>query len=116
MCNFCDSRWLLLDVCNISAPSKLQRSVQQRLGRGGQENRLIYLKTYLLNTYQMLMYRDVYTSYYQWVTFVLLIQAGFFIFPYKLWKILEGGLMESFGTDGKSAILLSEEAKYEDDE
>jgi hypothetical protein len=54
------------------------------------------------------------TSYYQWVTFVLLIQAGFFIFPYKVWKLLEGGLMEQFGTDGKSAILLSEEAKYED--
>ena len=54
------------------------------------------------------------TSYYQWVTFVLLIQAGLFIFPYKLWKILEGGLMESFGTDGKSAIMLSEEAKYDD--
>lgn len=54
------------------------------------------------------------TSYYQWVTFALLIQAGFFIFPYKLWKILEGGMMEQFGTDGKSAILLSEESKYED--
>ena len=54
------------------------------------------------------------TSYYQWVTFVLLIQAGFFIFPYKLWKILEGGLMEQFGTDGKSAIMLAEDAKYDD--
>ena len=43
------SRWLLLDVCNISAASKLQRSVQQCLGGGGQEciHLLLYLLLYL---------------------------------------------------------------------
>merc|ERR1711915_807878 len=38
---------------------------------------------------------------------------GFFL-PYKLWKSLEGGLIESFGTDGKTPIMISEEAKYDD--
>ena len=37
------------------------------------------------------------TSYYQWVTFVLLLQAGSFVLPYKLWSIMEGGLIQSFG-------------------
>lgn len=54
------------------------------------------------------------TSYYQWVTFVLLFQAGCFILPYKVWRLTEGGLMEAFGTEGKSAVMLSEESKYED--
>ena len=54
------------------------------------------------------------TSYYQWVTFMFAIQAAIFFFPYKLWKSLEGGLIESFGTDGKTPIMISEEAKYDD--
>ena len=33
------------------------------------------------------------TSYYQWVSFVLLIQAGSFILPHKIWKFMEGGLI-----------------------
>lgn len=62
------------------------------------------------------------TSYYQWVTFMFAIQvtmqitfelviktlkwqAAVFFFPYKLWKNLEGGLMASFGTDGKSPVI-----------
>ena len=62
------------------------------------------------------------TSYYQWVTFmfaiqvkhnlihitlhhnILVLQALIFFLPYKLWKGLEGGLMASFGTDGKSPV------------
>ena len=54
------------------------------------------------------------TSYYQWVTFMLLFQAGCFILPHKIWKIMEGGLIESFGTEGKQMILLSEDAKYDE--
>ena len=66
------------------------------------------------------------TSYYQWVTFMFAIQvmmqiifgycilylklenwqAAVFFFPYKLWKNLEGGLMASFGTDGKSPVII----------
>jgi len=42
------------------------------------------------------------TSYYQWVTFVMMVQAGAFMLPYKLWKALEGGLLEDFGADAKS--------------
>ena len=47
------SRRLLLDVCNVSAASKLQRPVQQRLGGGGQEcvqllfTYSLYILTYL---------------------------------------------------------------------
>jgi len=54
------------------------------------------------------------TSYYQWVTFMFAIQAAVFFFPYKLWKNLEGGLMASFGTDGKSPVMMSEDAMYDD--
>ena len=66
------------------------------------------------------------TSYYQWVTFMFAIQvthsqlgiilttcithlsqALIFFLPYKLWKGLEGGLMASFGTDGKSPVIFN---------
>ena len=54
------------------------------------------------------------TSYYQWVTFVLLIQAGFFIFPYKVWKLLEGGLMEQFGTDALSSLMRNTTMEWQE--
>jgi len=54
------------------------------------------------------------TSYYQWVTFVFALQAAIFYLPYKIWKSLEGGLLESFGTDGKTPVMISENAKYDD--
>ena len=41
------------------------------------------------------------TSYYQWVTFMLLFQAGTFLFPFKIWKALEGGLIGAFGDDAR---------------
>lgn len=34
--------------------------------------------------------------------------------PPKIWKTLEGGLIESFGMEGKSVVMLTDEAKYED--
>ncbi|CAB4062527.1 inx [Lepeophtheirus salmonis] len=40
------------------------------------------------------------TSYYQWVTMVLFLQAIICIIPYKIWKLNEGGLIKSFGTSG----------------
>jgi hypothetical protein len=51
------------------------------------------------------------TSYYQWVTFMQLFQAGMFMLPPRIWKSLEGGLLESFGMEGKSVVMLTEEAK-----
>ena len=54
------------------------------------------------------------TSYYQWVTFMFALQAAIFYFPYKLWKGVEGGLMASFGTDGKSPVMITEDAMYDD--
>ena len=49
------------------------------------------------------------TSYYQWVTLVLLFQAGTFMLPYKIWRALEGGLIEEFGLEAKSGIILKED-------
>jgi len=46
------------------------------------------------------------TSYYQWVTFVLMFQAATFILPYKLWQCMEGGLLAEFGQDANARILL----------
>lgn len=54
------------------------------------------------------------TAYYQWVTFVMAIQAGVFYAPYYIWSILEGGAMAHFGTDGKTPIMIAEEQKYDD--
>ena len=42
------------------------------------------------------------------------IQAGAFYAPYYIWSILEGGLMQSFGTDGKSPVMIAEDMKYDD--
>ena len=41
-------------------------------------------------------------------------QAAIFYLPFKLWSVLESGLVASFGTDGKSPVMLSEDAKYDD--
>ena len=59
------------------------------------------------------------TGYYQWVTFVMAIQAAIFYFPHKvaqttlfshqsclwqIWSLAEGGLLESFGTEAKQKV------------
>ena len=41
-------------------------------------------------------------------------QAGLFMLPIRIWRSLEGGLIESFGSEGKSVVMLTEEAKYDD--
>ena len=39
----------------------------------------------------------------------MLVQAGAFYLPYKIWFALEGGLLDEFGMDAKSGILLKED-------
>jgi len=39
------------------------------------------------------------TAYYQWVAFILVINAIIFIIPHQLWKIQEGGLMKAFSKE-----------------
>ena len=39
----------------------------------------------------------------------MMVQAGTFMLPYRIWRALEGGLMEEFGQDAKTAIILDEE-------
>ncbi|XP_023346382.1 innexin inx2 [Eurytemora carolleeae] len=46
------------------------------------------------------------TSFYQWVPFTLLLQAILFYVPRKIWKSCEGGLIESFGREGKRRVLM----------
>lgn len=45
---------------------------------------------------------------------MMLLQAGLFMLPPRVWKSLEGGLIESFGLEGRSVVMLTAEAKYED--
>ena len=55
------------------------------------------------------------TTFYQWVTFIMAIQAALFYLPYKVWSALEGGLMAQFGTDGKSRVMVrAAETVYHD--
>ena len=58
------------------------------------------------------------TGYYQWVTFVMAIQAAIFYLPHKvriqlfwhqfffhqIWLFAEGGLLESFGSEAKQKV------------
>jgi len=46
------------------------------------------------------------TSFYQWVPFVLVLQAALFYIPRKIWKTCEGGLIASFGRDAKRLVIL----------
>ena len=42
------------------------------------------------------------------------IHADIFYAPYYIWSILENGLIGSFGTDGKTTVMIAEEQKYDD--
>ena len=55
------------------------------------------------------------TQYYQWVTFVFAIQAAVFYLPYKIWYMLEGGLMASFGSDAKTKVMVSKDCDLDDE-
>jgi len=54
--------------------------------------------------------KDSDTSYYQWVSFMFCFQALIFFIPYKIWSSLEGGLMASFGTEGRARVMFSKDA------
>jgi len=54
------------------------------------------------------------TSFYQWVTFMMVLQAALFYLPYKVWFFLEGGLIGNFGRDGKAPVMISVESRYDD--
>jgi len=54
------------------------------------------------------------TAFYQWVTFMMAVQAAIFYLPYKIWASLEGGLVSSFGTDAKTPVIISADARYDD--
>merc|ERR1711874_758625 len=41
----------------------------------------------------------VYHKYYQWVCYVLFLQAGLFYFPRQLWKTMEGGRLRMLVQD-----------------
>jgi len=47
----------------------------------------------------------VYHKYYQWVCFVLFLQAVMFYIPRYMWKLWEGGRMKSLVFDLKSPVL-----------
>ena len=38
-----------------------------------------------------------------------MVQAGTFMLPYRIWRAMEGGLIEEFGGEAKTAIILDEE-------
>ena len=70
------------------------------------------------------------TAFYQWVTFMMagqvevvfsacveiipFPQAAIFYLPYKIWSALEGGLLSNFGTDAKTPVIISADARYDD--
>jgi len=46
------------------------------------------------------------TAFYQWVPFMLVLQAALFYIPRRIWKSCEGGLMETFGKDARHVVIL----------
>ena len=48
----------------------------------------------------------VYHKYYQWVVFVLFIQAVMFHIPRIIWKHAEGGLMKNLVGDLTNPVLI----------
>jgi hypothetical protein len=52
--------------------------------------------------------RDADTSYYQWVPFMLFIHGAIFLISAKIWKVLENGLLEQFGTKKNISRLIED--------
>ena len=46
------------------------------------------------------------TAYYQWVPFMLVINAVIFLIPKQLWKWGEGGFMKAFVSDDTKTISV----------
>ena len=38
-----------------------------------------------------------------------MVQAGTFMLPRKIWTAMEGGLIEEFGTEAKTSVILNDE-------
>ena len=53
--------------------------------------------------------KDTDTTYYQWVPFMLVVHGFIFLASSKLWKVLEGGLLEQFGTKKEIKLLVETE-------
>ena len=53
--------------------------------------------------------KDTDTTYYQWVPFMLVLHGFIFLASAKLWKVLEGGLLEQFGTRKEIKLLVEPE-------
>ncbi len=39
----------------------------------------------------------------------MMVQAGTFVLPHKIWRAVEGGLLEEFGTEAQGSVMLKEE-------
>jgi len=45
------------------------------------------------------------TAFYQWVTFMMALQAAIFYLPYRVWAALEGGLLNQFRNRGAQSSV-----------
>ncbi|XP_076342636.1 innexin inx2-like [Tachypleus tridentatus] len=56
--------------------------------------------------------KRIHHTYYQWVCFMLMIQAGFFYIPHWFWKCVEGSRVKNLML-GLNSPILSEDARNE---
>jgi len=55
--------------------------------------------------------RDAGTGYYQWVVFMLIIHGLIFALPNAIWKMMERGLMQEFGSTAKSPTIMADKGR-----
>lgn len=53
-----------------------------------------------------------YYAYYQWICFILFLQAVFFYFPFYLWSVWEGGLLRAVTLNMHFAVVTDEDRKH----